>query len=59
MCVKFEGNPISCLHLMVVFYKCVKIEISDFFEGLYFKNGWQNLLQICYVFSPDMLAPAK
>ena len=24
MCVKFEGNQISCLHVIVIFAKCVK-----------------------------------
>jgi len=34
-------------------------KMNDFFEGLYFRNGWCDLLQIWYVFSPDMLAPAQ
>jgi len=29
------------------------------YEGLYFRNGWCDLLQIWYVFSPNMPAPAQ
>jgi len=36
-----------------------KKENEQLFEGLYFRNGWRNLLQIWYVFSPDMPAPAQ
>ena len=62
MRAKFEGNPIMCLHLMAVFCKCAKLgneENERLFKGLYFRNTWRNLLQICYVLSPDMLAPAQ
>ena len=31
-------------------------ENERLFEGLYFKNGWRNLLQMWCVFSPDMPA---
>jgi len=34
-------------------------ENERLFEGLYFRNGWRDLLQIWYVFSPDMPAPAQ
>jgi len=32
--------------------------MKQLFEGLYFRNGWRDLLQIWYMFSPDMPAPA-
>ena len=44
------------------FYKSVKRKektpnkMSNFFEGS--RNGWRDLLQIWYMISPDMLAPA-
>ena len=60
---KFEGNLIMHLHFMAVFCKRAKKEEKKpkkiLFEGLYFKNGWHDLLQIWYVFSPNLSAPAQ
>ena len=62
MCAEFEGNPIMRLRVMAVFLQvCEKKRKRNecLFEGLYFKNGWRDLLHIWYVYSPDMLAPAQ
>ena len=34
-------------------------KMTDFFEGLYLRNSWCDLLQIWYEFSPDMPAPVQ
>ena len=34
-------------------------ENEQLFEDLYFRNDWHNLLQIWYVFSPNMMAPTQ
>jgi len=62
MHAKFEGNPITCLRFMAFFASVRKEEKERklaTFEGLYFRDGWHDLLQIWYVSSPDMLAPAQ
>ena len=56
------------LHVCILwqfFCKCAKKinqkneENEQLFEGSYLRNGWCDLLQIWYAFSPDMLAPAQ
>jgi len=71
MHAKFEGNPIAHFCLLAVFLQvCEKVEEKEteenkneeneqLFEGLYFRNGKYNLLQICYLFSSNMPAPAQ
>jgi len=68
MCAKFEGNAITCLCFIAVFFKCANgrkkgrknpKENEQLFEGLYLRNSWHDLLQIWYVFSPDMPALAQ
>ena len=62
MCAKFNRNLITHLHFLAVFCKYAKgrrkiRENEWLFEGSYLRNGWQDLLQIQYVFSPNMPAP--
>ena len=64
MRAKFVGNSITCLQFFVGVQREREREKKNkenerLFEGLYFRNGWRNLLQIWYVFSPNKPAPAK
>ena len=62
MCAEFEGNPITRLHFMAVFCKCAKRkkikENDQIFEGLYFRIGWHDLLQMWFV-SPNKPVPVQ
>jgi len=51
------------LHFVTVFSGVQKEDKNEenkqLLEGLYFKNGWRDLLQTWYVLSPDMPAPVQ